>query len=311
LVVYAGLCALVGGALIYALTRIVWRERIEWIDAYRPAFIGYAVALIVDGLRIWITAEAAGSPTPFPEPQTFNDVFSARFLGSFLGWLWPALPVAMLLLMIEAPLFRGARGVGRAAILSAVSLPGSLIVPLALLLALDERLTAIGTSDIGPLLLAIAVLIGLYAVLGALFAGPVLYFGVPLRHAGGRRALSIGRAYATAVLALAAWAIATWLVMSFLPFFDPYWADLVKAADASPVPTALIERPAVLLGGTLTFAVLQIPGMFAGERVVRRRLRAAGEPVASGRMRMLTAAAVLTTWPIVAAAAWIMAIESR
>lgn len=312
--VYAGLCALAGAVLLYSASRLVGGGKLSWADAYRPVFFGYLVALLVDGIRTRIvTGSVLGSMrsmSPMEEVTTFADAFALPLVASLMDWLWPGVPVAMVLLAVQSPAYRGVGGVARSAVLSSIALPGSLLVPLGLLLALDQRLGNVsGVGDALARVLALLVAVALYAVVGSLLAAPLLRRAlVEFRPPG---AGLLRRTHSVAILVLAVWASVTYLVMFFVPLFDPWWGRMVEAAAGGPLPTGLFTHPGAVVAGLMTFALLGAPGVWAGARVGRRLLGPSGGSLSQRQTLGVTAAVVVTTWPLLLACAWILALVSR
>ncbi len=278
------------------------------------------VALLGDGPGGFATRAAASVPA---NPQTVGDVFALDVLRDFAAWLWPGIPVTTLLLAVEHRMYRGLAGVVRGLVLTLISLPGSLLVPLAILVGWQQRITGIGGFDgFGAALLAIGVLLAVFAAVGGLPAGAVLTAAT--RRPGGLPPASRRRAYLTAVLALVAWGAVTAVVMFVLPLFDPFSTHLWEMARSGDALGYLLGRPWLVPAAIITFGLLQTPGVLVAARVVEARLAARapdGRRVRGPRriiplvvnarpepsVTAMTALATATTWPLALLLAWLIA----
>ena len=263
-----------------------------------------ALAIAGDGVGGIAGRAAASVPD---NPQTVGEVFEPAVLRDFASWLWPAVPITMLLLFFMHRMYRGIAGVARALVLTVVALPGSLLVPLAILVGWEGRLSSIGTpTDFAAALLAIGILLLVFAVVGGVVAGSVIWLAS--RRPGGLQPSSPWLAYGTAVMALAVWGAVTVVVMFVVPLFDPFSAHIWEMTQSGGAPGYLLARPWLLPAGVLAFGVLQTPGVLIAARVVGKRLGAGGgtgtpRPSATG----VTAIAAATTWPLALALIWMIA----
>ena len=249
-------------------------------------------------------------------------MFALDALREFASWLWPAVPITALLLLFMHRMYRGIVGVARALALTVVALPGSLLLPLAILVGWEGRLANIGSStDFAAALLALGILLLVFALVGAVPAGAVLR--VASRRPGGLPPASRRRAYLTAVLALVVWGAVTVVLMFALPLFDPFSDHLWEMARSDGALGYLVARPGLVPAAAVTFGLLQTPGVLIAARVVEARLAARGpdgnrmrgtkgimpleivtrpEPSVAG----MTALATATTWPLALILAWLL-----
>ena len=244
-VAYAALLAIAGGLFIELLSRQQSGTPPGWMQSYEAALVGYAYALIGHLLWLWLTSGLAAAATTGGtvgiDPQTIGEVFSLPVLRAVLSWLWPAIFIAAAVLCVKSQMYGGLFGYVRAALVCLLSLPLSLLLPMAILKGLDQRLAGIGGIDGMPeALLGLTVLLGLYAAIGGLLAGVVLYVSSRALNPAGPR--SARRAYLTGFLALLAWGAVTSIVIFLLPVFDPY-------ADAF-AEMAKMDKPLAYLGNT-------------------------------------------------------------
>jgi hypothetical protein len=243
-------------------------------------------------------------------PETINEVFAWSSLHVLLSWLWPGILVAATVLWLTEPMYAGAAGLLRALIVAGVAMP-SLLLRLAFLVGLGQRLAGTGgLDDIGYVVLALAVLLASLALVGGLLAGLVLYLAS--RALDPDRARSAGRAYLTAVFALLAWGGVTILVIYFVPIRDPYADHLWAMAHAPDAMAYLRERPGMLLGALVSFALLQSPGLWIAALIVAQRLgRKPRDPAVLLKACAATTGAVIVVLPIVASLTWMVLQEER
>ncbi len=309
-VVGAALLSIVGGLLIALLSRQQSGTQPGWMQSYEAAFIGYTYALIGHLLWLWLTSGLAAAATfggtVGIDPQSLGDVFSWPVLRILLGWLWPAIFISAAVLSVKAPMYGGPSGYLRAVLVCLVSLPLSLLLPLAVLMGLDQRLAGIGGMDgMAEALLGLSVMLCIHAALGGLLAGTVLYGLSRVLDPAGPR--SVRRIYVSAFLALLAWGALTSIVIFLLPVFDPFADALTAMAKMdSPLPY-LQQSPGLLPAAVGTFAVLQVPGLLASGRVLAARHGSSRPgPAHFWKSVGVSAIAVTVTLPLVVILAWLL-----
>lgn len=320
LLVYAGLCSLVGGLLIFVgswwlASRLGIDDRLSWSDSWTAAYWGYLLALVVDMTVSLATVGVDGmlseAMVPVgPNPETIGEAFAPWLMRDFIGWLWPGIPVTTLVLAALHRMYRGTAGLPRGLLLTAVSLPGSLLFPLAILVGWSQRAHLIGGfGDVAGLVVGGGVLLALFAV-GA--SGPG---GMALMAAARRLRsptdLDLQRAWWIAFRCLLVWGAVTGVVMFVLPFFDPFAEQIAELARSTEPLAYLAARPWFIPLALLTFGLLQAPGVWVAARVVRSRLRFPAPPLGpTARPALAAAAAVaLAAWPVAFGLLWLLALS--
>lgn len=318
LLVYAGLCSLVGGLLIFLgswwlASRLGIDDRPSWSESFRAAYWGYLIALVVDMVISLATGGVDGmlreamAPAG-PNPETIGEAFAPGLLRDFIGWLWPGIPTTMAVLAITHRMYRGAAGALRGLVLAIVSLPGSLLFPLAILVGWQQRAPLIGgVGDIVALAVGGGVLLILFAIGAAVPGGFAL--AATAKRLGSPTALSQSRAWSIAGRCLVVWGAVTGVVMFVLPLFDPFAEQLGELARSTEPLAYLAARPWFIPLGLLTFGLLQTPGVWVASGVVRRRLRFPAPPLGPTAHPALAAAAAvaLAAWPVAFGVLWLLA----
>jgi hypothetical protein len=289
-------------------------DRLSWSDSWTAAYWGYLIALVADMVISLATDGIDGvlreSMAPVgPNPETIGEALAPWLLRDFIGWLWPGIPVTMLVLAAMHRMYRGTAGVLRGLALATISLPGSLLFPFAILVGWSQRAPLIGgVGDALGLLVGGGVLVAVLAVGAAVPGGMALMAAV--KRLRSPTDLDLQGAWWIALRCLFVWGAVTGAVMFVLPFFDPFAEQIAELARSTEPLAYLAARPWFIPLALLTFGLLQAPGVWVAARVIRGRLRFPAPPLGPTAYPALAAAAAvaLAAWPVAFGLVWLAAL---